>query len=120
MASNTLQWERWQVRVKKALRSRAHEVGKSLVNEVRADISRPNPTGKDPSLPGEPPKRVTGFLQESIGYDVKDRPNGISIFIGVQEGGPFYGRILEEEMDRPFVGPVVDRNRQRIVVMLRG
>lgn len=38
--------------------------------QVQRKINRGNSTGDDPSLPGEPPKKVTGRLFQSITTDV--------------------------------------------------
>lgn len=49
--------------------------------EVQKSINRGNADGDDPSLPGEPPKKVTGRLFQSIATDV------------AQRGGSLIGRI---------------------------
>lgn len=37
-----------------------------IATRIREKISRPNPTGRDPSLPGEYPKKVLGWLRKNI------------------------------------------------------
>lgn len=76
----------------------------------QALISRPNPTGKDPSKPGEAPKMVTGRLRASIkttrrhtkdgvrGYLYSDVPYALFLEEGTMriEPRPFLSRTMEE------------------------
>lgn len=39
-------------------------------DQVKVLVNRGNPTGKDPSLPGEPPKKVSGRFFGSVSYRV--------------------------------------------------
>lgn len=74
--------------------------------EAKKKVSRPNRSGKNPSAPGEPPKRVTGQLRASIGSEVIHEP-GVRIRgrFGIRKGSTAeaYGEVLE----RGFTGSVV-------------
>lgn len=100
---------------------------------VQADIKRSinvgNPGGKNPSAPGEPPRKVTARLFNSIfGKVIR---NGSQI-LGVVGTNVVYGRRLElgfagkdslgrayNQAPRPFIRPAFSRNRDRIKKILR-
>jgi hypothetical protein len=63
-----------------------------LQGEVRKEINRGNRSGKNPSLPGEPPKKVTAALFRSINWAVRVTPEKIIGFVGT---GLIYARRLE-------------------------
>lgn len=78
--------------------------------------------GTNPSLPGEPPKKVTGTLQNSIDYAVVRSMHNISLFIGVRKGtaggngspDTGYAGALEfggPKIRRPFLRPTIENNK---------
>lgn len=94
---------------------------------IRLAVRRSIRRRKKASTPGTPPNTQTGQLRESIRYAV-DGPSG-TVVIGpsradideigrVHEfGGPFRGRSYPE---RPFMGPALQQNLQRIPREWRG
>lgn len=69
------------------------EGGQWLAGKVKVAINRGNRTGRNPSLPGEPPKKVTGNLFKSITTDgpITDG-NSVRVRVGTNV---VYGRVLE-------------------------
>lgn len=89
------------------------------VNYAKRSVSRPNPTGRDPSQPGEPPKKVKGILRSHIGYEVRKEGTHIRGFVGVKQGvAGDYGYYLElgtsKMAARPFLRPTILNNRKKI------
>lgn len=91
-----------------------------LQGEVRKSINRGNPTGFDPSRQGEPPKRVTGRLFNSIATRVQSAKRKITGAIGTNVS---YARRLElgftgtdskgrnvRQRARPFLRPAIRNN----------
>lgn len=102
----------------------------SVEETVRELVSRPNPDGSNPSLPGEPPKRVTGELYRSIGSTVQIGQNQVS---GLVYAGTPYARRLEfgfvgvdsrgrryNQAPRPFLRPALAQNHKLIMTAIRG
>ena len=101
-------------------------------NEVVKDLNRGQPVkiypsgairGLEPSLPGEPPKKVTGFLQNSIRTRVERTFRRISGFVGTNTN---YARALELGSPktglapRPYLRPAIARNRRTIFRIIAG
>ena len=99
-----------------------------LRDEVKKSINRGNPTGRDPSLPGEPPKKVTSRLFQSIAQAVIVLPTevigayGTNVeyalrlelgFVGTDSLGRRY-----DQAPRPYIRPALQNNRVRIAKML--
>lgn len=86
-------------------------VGKYLVRRIKQRIGRPNPTGDNPSLPGEPPKRVTGDLSKSINY----RLAGFNLEIRADSEHAMYLEFGTRFMAaRPFLTATIDMSRAQI------
>ena len=87
--------------------------------QVKRAINRGNPTGKSPSKPGEPPKKVSSMLFASIFTVVKRVGDQVYGFIGSNKK---YARALElgtSTMEaRPFFRPTITKNRDRIAKIL--
>jgi hypothetical protein len=72
---------------------------------AKQKVSRGNRSGRNPSAPGEPPKRVTGQLRASIGSEVVVEPGRRIVGrFGIRKGSTAeaYGEALE----RGFTGSV--------------
>ncbi len=76
---------------------------RAVEREAKVLVSRTQPTmrsgagrrGLDPSLPGEPPKVVTGVLRANIAQSVERTQREVIGFIGVRKGFAPYARRLE-------------------------
>jgi phage gpG-like protein len=102
-----------------------------LVGAIKRRLNRSNRRGLTPSLPGEPPRKVTGRLQRSISKDVIyyiDRVVGRVGsnlryaapleygFAGVDRGGR--RRTL---LPRPYLASTLERERDRVMrLIIRG
>lgn len=98
------------------------DAGEYLTARTRQKISRPNPTGESPSGPGEPPKRVTGELYNSIRTAVRVDGKRIIAAIGASAR---HARFLEfgtsRMAARPFMRPALQENRRSIFhIVARG
>ena len=80
----------------------------TVKQEIQGLIKRPNPDGKNPSAPGDPPKKRRGILMSSISW----ARDGEKRLIGARRGTP-YAKWLEEGTTnmkaRPFL--VVGRDK---------
>ncbi|MEL6576073.1 MAG: hypothetical protein AAFQ81_09295 [Pseudomonadota bacterium] len=63
-----------------------------VAGQVQRKLNRGNASGADPSVPGEPPKKVTGRLQQSITSTVRSDASSIRGVIGTNV---VYARRLE-------------------------
>lgn len=61
------------------------------------------------SKPGEPPRKQTGLLHDSITHEVDDR--ALVARVGTNR---FYGKILETKLDRVFLQRAVDDMKGRV------
>lgn len=69
--------------------------------------------GLDPSLPGEPPKKITGFLQRSIAHKMSGDKQHAFVGTGIDYG--LYLEIGTVKMEaRPFLRPTIDGNQDVI------
>lgn len=98
------------------------------VGYVKVSINRGNADGKNPSKPGEPPKKVSGLLFSKIaGVVVRTRTEVLG-FVGANV---VYARRLElgfvgrdrtganiDQKPRPFLRPAVARNWARLQQIL--
>ena len=110
-------------------------VGKVLVNnmevatifvrdEVKKKLNRGQPTsvlrsgsiiGLDPSKPGEPPKKITAQLQNSIRTKVIRRKNAIIGLIGTNlKKGKWLEFGTSQMKPRPYLRPTLSENRKKI------
>lgn len=100
--------------------------------EVQKSINRGNADGSSPSRPGEPPKKVSGRLFQSI---ATDKIEGISQIVGVigtnDEKAPrlelgFVGTDAQgrniSQAPRPFLRPGLDNSASAVerILALRG
>jgi hypothetical protein len=99
-------------------------------SEAKREVSRGNIHGDNPSLPGEPPKVVSGTMRANISHQVVRNADTISGFIGVRENVA-YARRLElgfvgtdslgrtyDQAPRPFLRPALLRSRDKIVELI--
>ena len=102
-------------------------VGRAMIflrDEVKKSINIGNITGKEPSAPGEPPRKVTAALFKTISVKVKREANAI---IGNVGTNIVYGPRLElgfvgtdslgrniNQAPRPFLRPAQTRFRGKI------
>lgn len=103
-------------RVQLDLVRKMHRIGGLVSNHAKRLVSRSQPTrvsggrrgkrqrgrrsgrriGLAPSLPGEPPKVLTGTLRANIGWAVQPRSRSVVLVIGVRKGpADKYARRLE-------------------------
>lgn len=95
-----------------------------LRDEVKRSINRGNPRGTNPSLPGEPPKKVSSRLFQSISKAVIVLPNEI---VGVYGSNVVYALRLElgftgidslgrryDQAPRPYIRPAYQNNKDRL------
>jgi len=98
--------------------------------EAKQMVSRGNIHGDAPSLPGEPPKVVSGTLRANISHQVVRSADTIAGFVGVHENVA-YARRLElgfvgtdslgrnyDQAPRPFLRPALLRSRDKIVELI--
>lgn len=75
--------------------------------------------GQDPSLPGEPPKRVTGQLVRSIA--TQQAPDGMNWLVGTNLA---YGLYLEfgtsKMAARPWLRSTLEENKEAILNIISG
>lgn len=97
-------------------------------------VSRGNVGGDNPSLPGEPPKVVTGTLRANIGSEVRVEGKSVVGVLGVKKSpADDYARRLElgftgtdslgrtyNQRPRPFLVPTIMDNKRRILEIMRG
>jgi len=97
--------------------------------DVKLSLNVGNPGGKNPSAPGEPPRKVTARLFNSIFGKVIRIGSQV---LGVVGTNVVYGRRLElgfagkdklgrqfNQAPRPFIRPAFARNRDRIKKALK-
>jgi len=98
--------------------------------EAKEMVSRGNIGGDNPSLPGEPPKTVSGTLRANISHAVVRSADTITGSVGVRENVA-YARRLElgfvgtdslgrnyDQAPRPFLRPALLRSRDKIVELI--
>lgn len=105
--------------------------GALLVGHIKKKINRSQPIiygntgrayGKDPSKPGEPPKKVTEVLLQSIAFAVETDASSITLSVGTNVP---YGKYLElgtsnedgspKMAPRPFLRPSLAERFERLV-----
>lgn len=99
-----------------------------LAGQAKRKINRGNPTGKFPSLPGEPPKKVTARLFQSVtGRAYRDT----TAIVGVFGTNVEYARRLElgfvgidgkgrnvSQAPRPFLRPTLAEEVDTVIRIL--
>ena len=97
----------------------------TITNDIKESINRGNITGLNPSLPGEPPKKVTGQLQNAIGFEVGMKGGDVIAKVGVLAGSIAnnYAAGLEfgtsKIAERPFIRPAIFNNSSKIIEIIR-
>lgn len=90
-----------------------------LEGQIKRAINRGNPGGRNPSRPGEPPKKVSGRLFLSIFSSVKRTGNQVFGFVGSSAKHARHLELGTSQMEpRPFFRPTLQKNRDRIARML--
>lgn len=102
-----------------------------LTNAMKEKVNRAEPyqrytgdkgiwyKGEEPSLPGEPPKKIRGDLQRSIAYEMSSDRKSVKVGSNLD-----YARYLElgtSKMEaRPFIRSTLDEERDKINNILAG
>jgi len=106
-----------------------NRAGLLAVGSVKNLINRGNADGKNPSAPGEPPKKVSARLFQSITHKLERLPGRRIVKIGTNVK---YARRLElgfygtdaagrtiRQAPRPFLRPGVRRRREQYRILIR-
>jgi hypothetical protein len=92
--------------------------GARMASDAKAAVGRQN--SGQPSAPGEPPARVTGRLQASIGHAVTTEGDDVVLTVG--SGDP-KAKLLElgtsTMRPRPYLRPTLDASLGRLRAALR-
>lgn len=91
----------------------------AMAQQVRQRIGIPVDKSKKPwvrSKPGEPPRKDTGQLQASTNIQSIDANSEIRGSVSVERP---YARRLNNEMDRPIFGDILQQNRDAILQAMR-
>lgn len=94
---------------------RMEKAGEVVVGNVKRLLNRGNPTGKNPSAPGEPPRKVTARLFMSITKKIIRTKTDITCWVGTNVkyaqrlekgfvGKDSAGRTIDQK-PRPFLVP---------------
>ena len=112
------------------LKVNTEKAGNLLEGYVVRSISRGQPAirlpdgemiGLDPSLPGEPPKIVTGHLRNTIYHRTDKQGTNVDVYVGANAS---YARDLEfgqpsiRLQERPFLRPALAENRSKVLAMM--
>lgn len=112
------------------LTRRFSRAGSVLVSETRRLINRSNRTGRNPSVAGEPPKKVTGTLQRGQRFEVRKRGRELFLrfgsnvkyqrrlelgFVGVDSRGRVYNQGA-----RPHLRTALGNKRSEVKRIMRG
>ena len=101
-----------------------------LKGQVQRSINRGNADGSNPSLPGEPPKKVSARLFQSIATDKRESVLEITGVVGTNviyarrlelgfTGTDKLGRVIDQA-PRPFLRPALAASRATIEKILKG
>ena len=108
--------ERVQARVMSDVEHRMDRAVTFLRDEVKRAINIGNPTGREPSAPGEPPRKVTSRLFHSMAKAVVRTPHEV---IGAYGSNVEYSFFLElgtrKMAPRPHLRPALQKNRSRVL-----
>lgn len=101
-----------------------------VVGNVKRLLNRGNPTGKNPSAPGEPPKKVSGRLYGSITGVVERQNKQVVGAVGTNVAGArrlekgfvgkdTRGRVIDQK-PRPYLAPGFANSVEKIKKILGG
>jgi hypothetical protein len=121
----------WRDRELSALVARTSEANMKracafLRSAIRRSLAKPNPDGRSPSLPGQPPRRISGALRDAIIFAVERDGRDIVGGIGVAKGRALHASDLElgnpslHLEPRPFLRPALLKNRRQLARLLAG
>lgn len=129
------EWNDQQLMAKymNTVETRMNKAMQFVAGDVKKSVNRGNRSGKNPSLAGEPPKKVTGTLQNNIASTVQRSGNAIVGAVGVRRGpANEYAPRLElgftgtdskgrryNQKPRPYLVPAIARNREKILRTIR-
>lgn len=91
----------------------------AMAEQVRQRIGVPVDKSKRPwvrSLPGEPPRKDTGRLQTSTATQTIDANSEVRGSVSVQTP---YAQRLNNQMNRPIYGQILQQNREAILSAMR-
>lgn len=106
-------------RISASVERALHPVLDAMAQQVRQRIGVPVDKSKKPwvrSKPGEPPRKDTGQLQASTNIQSIDANSEIRGSVSVERP---YARRLNNEMDRPIFGDILQQNRDAILQAMR-
>lgn len=93
----------------------------AVLQYARQSVSRPNPTGRAPSRPGEPPKMVTGELRDSLGAAVAVEGERVVAVVGAGARHALFLELGTRRMAaRPFLRPALFNQRGEILRLVAG
>jgi hypothetical protein len=115
---------------REALKKRIWRATLFIKGVIQKSINRSNADGDNPSLPGEPPKRVSGRLRDSVvATEPVDKNGDVVGYVGVNMK---YARRLElgfvgtdrkgrrfNQKPRPFIRPAIANNKAAIQKILK-
>lgn len=128
-------WKSWtpsviEAAALKRTEQRMQVANQVVVGNVKRLINRGNPRGTNPSAPGEPPKKVTARLFNSIASRVERQGKQV---IGIVGSALKYARRLElgfvgrdslgrnvDQAPRPYLRPGLTMSLQRIKKIIGG
>ena len=128
----TVEWNGDEV--ERALRARLsrnmRQATLYVKGQVQRSINRGNADGSAPSAPGEPPKKVTARLFQSIATDQRESPLEITGVVGTNveyarrlelgfTGTDAAGHVVDQQ-PRPFLRPALRNNLTAIQRILAG
>src|SRR5690606_28863132 len=96
-----------------------------LRDKIKLKLNRGQPTrttpggyiiGLDPSKPGEPPKKITGQLQNSMAGNVVEEPNEIRGEVGSSlEKAEYLETGTSKMKARPYMRPTMMEEKDKLV-----
>ena len=106
--------------IRRIAKGRVTVATRILANDMIRSISRPNPSGRFPSAPGEPPKMVTGELIRSIKVEVAQSDTNVVGMVMAHHKSKWLDEGTVRMLPRPFTRPSVRRTTPVIKSVLAG
>lgn len=118
---------KWAFEFPQAVLKGLEVAAENLHSIVQREVSVPNPTGKTPSEPGEPPRKITGVGRDGIVWESNDSTRDPATRVG-SRGGTRHGFYMiflelgtENIAPRPWLLNTFMKNRKRMgVLAVRG